>query len=252
MFGRRSWWLGLSLIVAATIAPARQAEAAGCPIPGFTNAAFADVGGFSGRGTTDSWDSSCGAYNSAGCPRCTDPVSCSDTNSCAAGVGTNDSSFGSTPTTSGSCTANAGVTLTMPSVPASPAPTALGTISGTTTITTPTGGASYTATSISESGNGALNFVTAGATHGPAVVYVSGDITFSGNGALNNDSLNPSYVLIVCTNTSTSSRQQVTLNGNGNAYFGLYCPNADITLNGGGSGGVDLRRDRRILDHGQR
>lgn len=230
-------WVWL-VFAAATVAGAREADAGGCPIPGFTNAAFADVGGFNGRGTTDSWDSSCGAYNSAGCPRCTDPTSCNDTNACSAGVGTNASSFGSTPTTSGSCTANAGVTLTMPAVPASPAPTALGAISGTTTISTPAGGGSYTATSISESGNGALNFVTAGASHGPAVVYVSGSITFSGNGALNNDSLNPSYVLIVCTNTSTSPRQQVTLNGNGNAYFGLYCPNADITLNGGGSGGV--------------
>jgi hypothetical protein len=124
----------------------------------------------------------------------------------------------------------------MPTVPTSPAPTALGTISGTTTITAPAGGGSYTANSISESGNGALNFQTAG--RGPVTVYVSGNISFSGNGALNNDSFNPSYVLIVCTNTSTTSRQQVTLNGNGNAYFGLYCPNADITLNGGGSGGV--------------
>jgi hypothetical protein len=126
----------------------------------------------------------------------------------------------------------------MPTVPTSPAPTALGAISGTTTISAPAGGGFYTATSISESGNGALDFVTAGAGHGPVTVFVSGNITFAGNGALNNDSLNPAYVLIVCTNTSTSPRQQVTLNGNGNAYFGLYCPNADITLNGGGSGGV--------------
>ena len=124
----------------------------------------------------------------------------------------------------------------MPTVPTSPAPTSLGAISGDTTITAPTGGGSYSATSITETGNGDLNFQTAG--RGPVVVYVSGNITFSGNGSLNNDSFNPSYVLIVCTNTSTSPRQQVTLNGNGNAYFGLYCPNADITLNGGGSGGV--------------
>lgn len=234
---RRSSSVGLWLVlVAATITGAQRVEAAGCPIPGFTNAAFADVGGFNGNGTTDSWDSSCGAYNTASCPRCTNPTSCTDTNSCKAGVGTNASSFGNIPNTSGSCTANAGITLAMPTVPTSPAPTALGALNNTTTVTVPVGGASYTATSISMSGNKALNFVTAG--RGRATVYVSGNVSFSGNGALNNDSLNPAYVLIVCTNTSTAPRQQVTLNGNGNAYFGLYCPNADITLNGGGSGGV--------------
>jgi hypothetical protein len=66
---------------------------------------------------------------------------------------------------------------------------------------------------------------------------VSGDITFSGNGALDNDSLQPANVLIMCTGAAGSG-QSVTLNGNGNAYFTLYCPQADITLNGGGSGGA--------------
>ena len=231
--------VGLWLVLAAAaVAGAPRAEAAGCPIPGFANAAFADVGGFSGRGTTDSWDSTCGAYGSGGCPVCTDATSCVDTSSCGAGIGTNASGLGSVPNTSGTCTANAGITLTIPTVPASPVPTALGAISGNTTVTAPPGGASYTATSISESGNGALDFVTAGATHGPVVVYVSGNITFAGNGALNNDSLNPANVLIMCTSTATSPRQQITLNGNGNAYFGLYCPNADVTINGGGSGGA--------------
>jgi hypothetical protein len=117
-------------------------------------------------------------------------------------------------------------------MPAIPAANQLGAI-GSQTITGP---GSFSATSISESGNGAVNFKTA-SPNGPVIVYVSGNITFSGNGALNNDSLLPSNVLIMCTG-SASSGQQVTLNGNGNAYFTLYCPQADITLNGGGSGGA--------------
>ncbi|CAN5850839.1 hypothetical protein BH11MYX3_BH11MYX3_03180 [soil metagenome] len=234
---KTSIWCALGGALTLLTATPRLADAAGCPIPGFANAAFADVGGFDGRGTTDSWDSACGAYGSAGCPACTDPTSCSDPNSCGAGIGTNATGFGTTPATSGTCTASANITLTIPTVPALPVPIALGAV-GSRTIATPPGGASYTATSISVGGNSSLDFVTAGALHGPAIVYVSGNISFSGQGELTNDSLNPSNVLIMCTNTSTSPRQQITLSGNGNAYFALYCPNADITLNGGGNSGA--------------
>lgn len=232
MWFRRTWSIAL-ILVAATVGGTRQAQAAGCPIPGFTNAAFADAS-FSGRGTTDSWDSSCGAYGSAGCPVCTNSTSCSDTNACSAGIGTNAGSFGSTPFTAGSCTANAGVDLPIPTVPTSPAPTALAAITSSTTITAPMGGGSFTVPSIS--GNITVAFKTL--NRGPIVLYVSGDITFNGNGTLTNDSTNPANVLIMCTNTSTSPRQKVTLSGNGNAYFALYCPNADITFNGGGNGGA--------------
>ncbi|HSN29305.1 MAG TPA: hypothetical protein VLT45_23610 [Kofleriaceae bacterium] len=217
----------LLAVAALFLGTARVEAASGCPIPGFSNAAFADTS-FSASGTIDSWDSSTGAYSSA--TACTDPTSCTDSNSCAASIGTNASSFSSMPSTSGTCTANANVSLPIPTVPSSPTPTSLGAISGTTTVTGP---GSFTATSISESGNAAVNFKTAN-PNGAVVVYVSGSITFSGNGALNNDSLNPSKVLIMCTG---GSGQSVTLNGNGNAYFTLYCPQADITVNGGGSGG---------------
>ncbi len=216
------------IALAATLCAAGRAEAAaGCPIPGFTNAAFADTS-FDANGTTDSWDSNTGAYSSASA--CTDPTSCTDANSCAAGIGTNASSFSSTPSTSGSCTTSANVSLPIATMPSSPAPSSLGAISGNTTVTGP---GSFSASSISESGNASIDFKTA-SPNGAVVVYVSGSITFSGNGALNNDSLNPSKVLIMCTGPAG---QSITLNGNGNAYFTLYCPQADITLNGGGSGG---------------
>jgi len=201
----------------------------GCPIPGFTNAAFAATS-FSASGTIDGWNSATGAYSAA--TACSDPTSCSDTNACSANIGTNASSFSSSPSTSGSCSANANLSLPIPTMPTSPAPTSLGAISGTTTITGP---GNFSATSISESGTSAVNFKTA-SPNGPVVVYVSGNITLSGNGALNNDSLLPSNVLIMCTGAAGSG-QTVTLNGNGNAYFTLYCPQADIVLNGGGSGG---------------
>lgn len=214
--------LGLTALLAAP-----GVAAAGCPIPGFTNAAFADTS-FSANGTIDSWNSSTGAYSSS--TACTDPTSCIDANACAANIGTNASSFGGSPNTSGSCTTNANVSLPIPTMPAIPAANQLGAI-GSQTITGP---GSFSATSISESGNGSVDFKTA-SPNGPVVVYVSGDITFSGNGALNNDSLLPSNVLIMCTG---AAGQQITLNGNGNAYFTLYCPQADITLDGGGSGGA--------------
>lgn len=217
----------LIAVAAMFVGTARVEAAASCPIPGFTNAAFADTT-FDANGTTDSWDSSSGAYSSS--TACTDPTSCTDANSCAAGIGTNASSFTSTPSTSGSCTTNANVSLPIPTAPTSPAPTSLGAISGSTTVTGP---GSFSATSISESGNASIDFKTA-SPNGAVVMYVSGSITLSGNGALNNDSLNPSKVLIMCTG---AAGQAITLNGNGNAYFTLYCPQADITLNGGGSGG---------------
>ena len=215
------------LIALSALLATARVSAAGCPIPGFTNAAFADTS-FNANGTIDSWNSSTGAYSSS--TACTDPTSCVDANACGGNIGTNATSFGGSPSTSGSCTANANVTLPIPVAPAIPAANQLGAI-GSQTITGP---GSFSATSISESGNGSVDFKTA-SPNGPVVVYVSGDITFSGNGALNNDSLLPSNVLIMCTG---AAGQQVTLNGNGNAYFTLYCPQADITLNGGGSGGA--------------
>lgn len=218
------------LIALSTLIAAARVDAAGCPIPGFTNAAFADTS-LDARGTIDGWDSATGAYSSS--TACTDPTSCTDANACAANIGTNASSFGNSPSTSGSCTTNANVSLPIPTMPTSPAPTALGAISSGMTINGAAGGATYSATSISESGSpGQLNFATQG--KGPVVLYVSGPISISGQGGLNNDSLLPSNVLIMCTG---GSGQTVDLNGNGSAYFTLYCPQAAITLNGGGSGG---------------
>lgn len=217
------------LVLSALVAAPRVSAAAGsCPIPGFTNAAFADTS-FSASGSIDSWDSSTGAYSSA--TACSDPTSCVDANACSADIGTNASSFSSMPSTSGSCTAGANISLPIPTAPAIAASNQLGTISGNTTVTGP---GDFSATSISESGNSSVDFHTA-SPNGAVVMYVSGDITLSGNGAINNDSLNPTKVLIMCTG---GAGQSVTLNGNGNAYFTLYCPQADITLDGGGSGGA--------------
>lgn len=234
------------ILAALTVAGARQAEAAGCPIPGFTNAAFADIS-FDGDGTTDSWDSSCGAYGAAGCAACTNPTSCSDTNACAAGIGTNAGAFGDKPNTAGSCTTNAGISLPIPTVPTSPAPIALGNITSSTTITAPvsTTATAYTAGTIS--GNITVAFQTL--NRGPVVVYLSGNLTLNGNGKLTNDSSNPANVLIMCTGPAG---QSITLSGNGNAYFGLYCPQADITINGGGNGGAIWGAivGRKILGNG--
>lgn len=221
-----SW--SLLVAIAATFVGTARVEAASCPIPGFSDAAFSQST-FSASGTIDSWNSAAGPYSSA--TACTDPTSCNDTNSCNADIGTNASSIATAPATSGSCTTNANVALPIPTAPAIPAANQLGAV-GSQTITGP---GVFSATSISESGNGAVNFKTA-SPHGAVVLYVSGNISFSGNGALNNDSLLPSNVLIMCTGAAGSG-QTVTLNGNGNAYFTLYCPQANIILDGGGSSG---------------
>jgi hypothetical protein len=224
---RTSLWLGLAAVASTFIGEARVEASTACQIPGFNQAAFANTS-YSASGTTDSWNDAKGAY-SAG-TACTDPASCTDTNSCSAGIGTNGSSLGGSTNVSGSCTTNANINLPIPTMPTIAPANQLGAISGTTTITGP---GNFSATSITESGTNAANFLTA-SPNGPVVLFVSGNISFSGNGALNNDSLLPSNVLIMCTGGSS---QTVTLNGNGNAYFTLYCPQAAITLDGGGSNG---------------
>ena len=95
----------------------------------------------------------------------------------------------------------AAVTLSVPTIPASPVPTALGAISGNYTF--PAAGGSFTMTSLSLSGNSALT-VPAGLTT-PIIVYLTGSgnvISMSGNGAVNNTTSLPTNLIFMCTSAA--------------------------------------------------
>ncbi len=66
-------------------------------------------------------------------------------------------------------------------------------------------------------------------------IYVSGDADIGGKGILN-DSYIPAQLLVFGTN-STEGAQEIKIAGNGYLASAVYAPNADVTLNGGGSTG---------------
>jgi hypothetical protein len=232
-----------NLLVLAILAPSSLVGATNCPIPGFSYAAFGDTGVTMQNGNTDSWDSSLGGYATS---------KCALMSPCVGGVATNNSasgaiSLGPNGDVNGQCsigpsgttaniTPNAnkcdslgiqGSTLDLP-VPTLPATTTnLGAISNSINI--PSAGA-YRATSISLSGNKALTV-----TAGPVVIYLTGSgnvLSLSGNGAMNNNTQIPSNLIFMCT---SSAAQTISVVGNGNAYYGIYCPKADITIAGNGT-----------------
>ncbi|MCL5037088.1 MAG: hypothetical protein M1269_08235 [Chloroflexi bacterium] len=89
---------------------------------------------------------------------------------------------------------------------------------------------------------------------GKATIYIKNNWDTSGNGIVNN-TLNPSNLTIIGTSTSHTIRTS----GNSLAYYGIYAPNADITLTGNSdlygaivgnsftaSGNASLHRDLSI------
>lgn len=66
-------------------------------------------------------------------------------------------------------------------------------------------------------------------------IYVAGDVDISGNGILNSSQV-PSQLLVFGTNT-TEGAHSMKIAGNGYLSSAVYAPNADVTLNGGGSNG---------------
>ena len=66
-------------------------------------------------------------------------------------------------------------------------------------------------------------------------IYVRGDADIGGNGILNASQV-PAQLLVFGTNT-TEGAQSIKISGNGYLSSAVYAPNADVTLNGGGSSG---------------
>jgi hypothetical protein len=69
---------------------------------------------------------------------------------------------------------------------------------------------------------------------GPTRIYVAGNIDITGNGILNTDG-KPRNLLIFGGEGTTS----VKVSGNGAIYLGLYAPNAEIDITGGGKKGEE-------------
>lgn len=232
------------IALAALAATPRLTHAAStCTVPGFDVAAFGDQGISIQNGNTDSWNSDSGSYASTKCTgsSCLGTVETNNGASGSISLGPNGSVLGqceigaggstSTISNSGNCSSTSvqgsTVTLSTPTLPSSGV-TALGSISSTTTI--PSAGA-YSASSISLAGNKSLNV-----NAGPVVIYLTGSgsvLSLAGNASINNNTHVPSNLVFMCTSTATP--QSISVVGNGNAYFAIYCPKADITITGNGA-----------------
>lgn len=236
------------LATLALIARPTAVEAAGCPVPGFDTAAFGYDGVHLKKAILNSYDSSTGAVCS------TTPAP----GNCVAGIGTNSTAAGSaSPITGldlensasikGNCTIGPGGSTTnitgasycqSTSVAGSPkaqtpvtvpsGATALGAI-GNMTIAS---AGNYTATSITLNGGDELKI-----TSGPVVIFLSGNLAVSGTGEVNNVGKKPSDLIIMCTGGPTDAAQDIDIGGNGIAYWGVYCPFANIRWHGSGSSG---------------
>ena len=78
--------------------------------------------------------------------------------------------------------------------------------------------------------------------NGSLQIYLTEDLSVAGNGIVNlpnnpQNSPNPEKLLIFGTGTETSD-QTFTMGGNSSLAAGIYAPNADVQLNGGGSSGT--------------
>lgn len=75
-----------------------------------------------------------------------------------------------------------------------------------------------------------------------ATFYVQDDVKVSGNGISNGNTAThtnrPGNVLIYGLTPTDGHKLDISMSGNGQIEAGVYAPGADITLNGGGSGGA--------------
>lgn len=254
----------VGLAVAMAHAPS-SASAAACKIPGFTDAAFGDLGvDVTGNGCTDSYDSSVPPSTYAG-TKCSPPGT-----PCVGGVGTNATRSGAITLSGrnacvqGSCqigfggsTANISgggnctttsvepstITLgsvTAPALPAAspsavaapgtmPAGKTYGAVTGSgnsgSVLSLSTG--AYVMSSLRLSGQASIKL-----TSGPVVVYITGSgssLDLSGNGVNNTTGL-ATNLIFMCTDAVTS----VTVSGNASAAYAVYCPKAAISVVGNG------------------
>jgi hypothetical protein len=229
----------------ALVASPRESRAQSCEVPGFDFAAFGDTGVAMQNGNTDSYNSNNGSYASTNCtssPPCTGGVATNNATSGGVSLGPNGSVKGGCQIGAGGTTAditpnssNCDSTSVQGSNVALPIPTLPSTLNGSygaisNNLTIPGAGA-YSMTSLNLSGNKSLEI-----NSGPVVIYLTGSgnvLSLSGNAAVNNNTAKPSNLVFMCTSTTTP--QSISVVGNGNAFYAIYCPLADITITGNGT-----------------
>ena len=234
----------LALVALAVVAMTSEAHAQ-CKVPGFDFAAFGDSGISMGNGNTDSYDSATGPYAATVCtttPPCLGGVATNNPASGGISLGPNASVRGGCQIGAGGTTANItpnGNKCDAQSVQGGPLAMTIPTLPGTLTaaygavsssLAIPSAGA-YSMSSLSLAGNAALTV-----NAGPVVVYLTGSgnvLSLAGNAAVNNNTQLPSNLVFMCT--STVQPQNISIVGNGNAYYAIYCPNANITIAGNGT-----------------
>lgn len=201
------------------------------------------------NGSTDSYDSALGPYNTGGNKGNEGNVVTDATTAGAITIGNNtvngDAKIGSggditTGITlgpngdlNGNPLANANVTTPPITIPTSGvtdkgAVSLSGSSGGNPKDSNPCAGATmiltegtYKMSSLSITGNGSL------CVTGKVILYVDGNIDIGGNGILNGSGLPPN-LLIYASNNCTD----VKVHGNGNFYGAVYAPNAAITITG--------------------
>lgn len=90
---------------------------------------------------------------------------------------------------------------------------------------------SNTGTGVSVSGNASISVLATGSLE----LYASNDIAIGGNGIANSN--DPEAFQFWSTRAAGSGSQSVSISGNGQLSAVVYAPNADVTMNGGGSSG---------------
>jgi hypothetical protein len=240
-----------SVLAFVSIVAARSDADASCPIPGFSFAAFGDQSVSMGNGDTDSYDSTVAGYATQNCSTagpCVGGVATNGTGSGAISLGPNGSvsgncQIGATSAVtniapnSGNCQSTA-VAAAPVSLPIATLPSSLtGTFGAVTNATTIATAGAYSMTSLTLSGNGKNLNIPSGT--GSVVIYLTGTgsvLSLAGQGQINNNTQDPTKLVFMCTDTSAAAKT-ISVSGNGLGFFAIYCPQADITVNGGGSTG---------------
>jgi len=241
-------------IIAVVALVPSSAFAQACPIPGFSFAAFGDQSVSVQNGDTDSYDSAVNSnYAAANCTNTVALQPCvggvatngigagaisvnspngSVSGNCQIGSGGNTGNISNAGQCSSATVASGAVSLPVATVPGVLTGT-FGAISSTTTISV---SGSYSTPSINLSGNNKNLIISNGAT---VVIFLTGTgnvLSLSGQATINNGSQNPTRLIFMCTDTSAAAKT-ISVSGNGLGYFAIYCPQANITVNGGGSTG---------------
>lgn len=186
-----------------------------------------------GRASTDSYDSSLGAYGGANVFQTGSVRSNGDINLTGGAVVNGDaipgpdhvvSTNGNATVTGVSTAASSEKSLPVPVVPANAVNLGAINLSGKATQTLTAG--TYLVSSLSITGNGQLII---DASKGPVNVYVSGAVSVAGNGITNSSGL-PSNFNLVETGTAA-----VSLAGNGTFSGTVYAPTSAVTLSGNGT-----------------